>query len=179
MNDKNKDEWPCLICKIIIMRMIKAISAILITVCLLSCGNLKNISIDEVSESRMRKQSGSKVTIETRVKVNNPTGHKLVLRKVDAEILRKGYQFADVRLSKKVKIPAHSNDYHSVMLEFDVIDVMAVATGTVDLTQLDDNFTVSGFIKGGTALLCKKFKFNDVTMSQLDELLYNAQHGAN
>lgn len=153
------------------VKAVKYIFLLLTVINLTSCGNFKNVSIDEVEESRVRKQSGSKVVVETRIRVNNPTSHKLVLRKINAEILRNGYQFADVTLKEKVKVPAHTNDYHSVLLEFDVINIMAVITGTVDLTQLDDSFTATGFIKGGTGLLSKKFKFADVPMSRLENLL--------
>ncbi|MDR1054351.1 MAG: hypothetical protein LBL90_00620 [Prevotellaceae bacterium] len=156
------------------MKLIQFLFLLFVILAFVSCGNLKNISIDEVEQSVVRRQSGSKVMVETRVKVNNPTGHKLVLRKIDAEILRNGYQFANVKLKEKVKVLPHSNDYHSVFVEFNVIDIMAVITKTVDLTRLNDNFTATGFIKGGTGLLCKKFKFTDITMSQLENLLYGS-----
>lgn len=154
------------------MKVVNLLYITLVALCLTACSNFKNISIDDIQQGKVRTQSGTKVTVEIKVKVNNPTGHNLVLRKIKAEVLRNGYQFADVRLKKKVKVPPHTNNYHSVFIEFDLIDVMAVITGTVDLTQLDDSFTTTGFIKGGTGLFCKKYKFTDVPMSQLQGMMY-------
>ena len=128
-----------------------------------SCAKMKNISVEEVSSPVIRSLSGRKAVVEIEIKINNPTGNKLYLKKGEFDILRNGYTFGKARLLDKTEIPEHSNDYHPVSFEIIITDTPAIMTGKLrEILSGDESasLTFSGYIKGGTKLLSKKIRLD-------------------
>ena len=132
-----------------------------------SCAKMKNISVEKVGSPVIRSLAGRKAVVEIDVKINNPTGNRLYLKKGEFDILRNGYTFGKARLLNKTEIPEHSNDYHPVSFEIIVTDTPAIMTGSVrEILSGNEaaSLTFSGYIKGGTKLISKKFKFEEMKL---------------
>jgi hypothetical protein len=126
---------------------------------------MKEISVEDVGRPVLKSLAGRKAVMEIGVKVNNPTGKKLYLKKGEFEIFNKGYTFGKARLLEQTEIPAYSNDYQPVLLEISITDAMAIMKGSVHSILSDENIsllTFSGYIKGGTKLISKKYKFENM-----------------
>ncbi|MDR0660553.1 MAG: LEA type 2 family protein [Prevotellaceae bacterium] len=136
-----------------------------------SCGNLSNVDISYDGDVELRSVKGSKATFIIPATVDNPTGHALKLKKVELNIYRKGYTFAELNLPKTLKIPAHTNQLYELQLEIYFKNPFALIEDDFDIEE--EIYTLEGYIKIGVGLLSKKLKFKEVTFNQLIKQLKN------
>jgi hypothetical protein len=125
---------------------------------------MKDISVEEVGNPIIRSLAGRKAIVEIEIRINNPTGNRLFLKKGEFDVFRNGYTFGKARLLNKTEIPEHSNDYHPVSFEISITDTPAIMTGKVrEILSGSEaaSLTFSGYIKGGTKLISKKFNFEN------------------
>jgi hypothetical protein len=130
---------------------------------------MKNISVDEVGNPIIKSLAGRKAVVEIEIRINNPTGNKLYLKKGEFDVFRNGYTFGKARLLNKTEIPKHSNDYHAVSFEIIITDTPAIMTGKVREIlsgSENDSLTFSGYIKGGTKLISRKFRLEEMKIGR-------------
>ena len=130
---------------------------------------MNDVSLEDLSRPVLKSLAGRKAVLEIGVRVNNPTGHRLYLKKGEFEIFNRGYSFGRARLLERTEIPEYSNDYQTALLEITVTDALAIMKGSVHSILSDENMpylTFSGYIKGGTKLISKKYRFEDMPLGE-------------
>lgn len=149
----------------------KYVAIIATIIFLTSCGSLNNISIDYDDDAELKSIKGSRATFTISATVDNPTKHKLNLKKVEFDIFRRGYTYADLSLPKQLTIPANSNQPHNLNLQIHFKDPFALLEDDFDIES--DEYTLTGIIKVSVCLFSKKMKFRNVTFNQLINQLEN------
>lgn len=130
-----------------------------------SCGNVKDINIEELQYINIKSLKGSNAVVEIGVLVNNPSTHNLIIKAANIEILRDGYYFGTADLHEKVTIPKRTYETATITFNVKITDKMAILSGRIrnilageDRTKLSFN----GYIKGGTKMVSKKIKLENV-----------------
>ena len=129
-----------------------------------SCAGLKKVTVSEFGINKLRNISGSKALVEFKAKVDNPSAHKLRLKKSEFEIFKNGYSFGEAVLKDRIEVLPHSDDYCLFLIEIKITDAVSLMTGNVrDLLsgKNPDEMTLTGYVKAGTWFLSKKIRFED------------------
>jgi hypothetical protein len=136
---------------------------ILLTFFTSSCGNIKNIDIEELQEIKIRTLKGSNAVVEVNILVNNTSSHNIYIKKADVEILRDGYSFGTASLHERAMIKKRTRERITVLFDVRITDKMAIISGRIkailagkDRTQL----SFSGRIKAGTRTFSKHIPFD-------------------
>ena len=153
------------------MKRINWILLITLPFLLSSCGSLSNVDVSYNDDGELKSMKGSKGIFAAPVIVDNPTGYTLKLKKVEFDIFRRGYTFGTLSLPNTLKVPAHSNLQHELLLEIHFKNPLALLDDDFDIES--EEYTLSGYIKIGVGMFSKKYKFEEQTFNRLINQLEN------
>ncbi|MDR2424482.1 MAG: hypothetical protein LBD59_07135 [Prevotellaceae bacterium] len=128
---------------------------------LASCGNIRDVEIENIEEIKLKTLKGSKATVEVKITVNNRSAHNIYLKKADFEILREGYSFATAIMTGKYLITKHSRQTQVLMFNLDISDRMLIVSGRIRAVLAGEDRTklsLAGKIRAGTKILSKNIK---------------------
>lgn len=134
-----------------------------------SCGNIKNIEVEELQYVDLKTLKGSKAVVEIGVLINNPSSHNIRIKDADIEILRDGYSFGTADLYEQSVINKHSRDTVKLKFNLNISDKMAIMSGRIKAILAGEDRTTlsfSGYIKGGTKMVSKKIKFENLEFEE-------------
>lgn len=143
--------------------MRQAATAFLLLVCLASCGNIRDVEIENIEEINLKTLKGSRATVEVKVVIDNRSSHNIYLKKADFEILRDGYAFATAALKGKYTVPKHSRDTYLLLFNLDISDKMLIVSGRIRAVLAGEDRTklsIEGKIRAGTKILSKTIKIH-------------------
>jgi LEA14-like dessication related protein len=112
--------------------------------------------------------STSKIKMTVSIKVHNPTAKKLTLQRAAFDVLDDDAVIAHLHLLEAVEIPASSDGYHSLPLELNVTNMLALLSGGIDLKNPQlDKLLVNGSLKMKAGRLSKTITIRNKTIDQL------------
>jgi LEA14-like dessication related protein len=130
--------------------------------------NLDRVRIDNYNLEDVAFVGASKVKINVSIKVHNPTAKKLTLQQVAFDVLDDDAVIARMRLVEAVEIPASSDGYHTLPVELNITNMLALLTGGIDLNNLQlDKLFVNGSLHMKAGLLSKTITVRNKTIGQL------------
>lgn len=144
---------------------------LLLVLLLGSCGNVKDVAVEDVKGLRLKGMTGSKLVLEFQAKVNNPTSHNLYLKKAVFDVLLDGYTFAGAQLAERVEFPKRSSEYQTIQVNVELKDLLGLSK--LNMSSLDTNladFSLSGYAKGGHKLFSRKYKFDNISLSPQEQI---------
>jgi LEA14-like dessication related protein len=140
-------------------------TVILISTLVVSCGNIRNIEIEELREVKLKTLKGNKAVVEITVLINNPSAYNIYVKDADIEVLRDEYSFGKATLFQKVKINKRSNETVNILFNLEITDRMTILSGRIRAILAGQDRTklyFSGYIKGGTKMLSKSIRFENI-----------------
>ena len=145
--------------------MFKKIMVPIALLCLMSCGKMQDIKIEEFQGMELKTLKGNKAVIELSVLIDNPSAHNITIKAADIEILRDGYYFGVADLNKETKIGKRSKQTVSIFFNLEITDRIVVMSGRIrDILSGNDRtkLSFSGYIKGKAKGISKKITFENV-----------------
>ena len=151
--------------KYFVMRYTKLLLAFLFALSLASCSSYKEIRVEKVTNVNLREFSGSTAYVDLTVLVNNPTGSKVNLNKLDVDINRFDNKFAHIESMEKVEVPAKSQTEKTILLKIRLANILS--SGFILLTRKfnPEDYTANGYLKVSTFPFSKKIKFENQKLS--------------
>ncbi|WP_320051972.1 hypothetical protein [uncultured Acetobacteroides sp.] len=143
------------------MRYTKLLLAFLFALSLASCSSYKEIRVEKVTNVNLREFSGSTAYVDLTVLVNNPTGSKVNLNKLDIDINRFDNKFAHIESLEKVVVPAKSHIETTIQLKVRIVNILS--SGFILLTRKfnPEDYTANGYLKVSAFPFSKKIKFEN------------------
>ncbi len=125
-------------------------------ICLFSCvGELKEISINKITNFKINKADLKNIDAEISVSINNPNNKSFKIYRSKAQIFVGGANLGTARIVKKVKIPANSSIDNTFALHGDLknLNFSALANLAMGKPILE----IKGYLKVGKWFYKKKF----------------------
>ncbi|MDR3133597.1 MAG: hypothetical protein LBU42_06190 [Prevotellaceae bacterium] len=134
-----------------------------------SCvANLDRVRIDSYSLENVAFSGASKAKINLSIKVYNPTARKLTLEHAAFDVSGDGGVIARLHLMEAVEIPAESDGYHSLPVELNITNMLALLAGGMDLNNPPlDKLLLSGSLKVKAGMLSRTITVQNKTIGQL------------
>ena len=143
--------------KLIYLRLF-ALTLILITG-LNSCKNFEEVKISTINSFKIKELNAKGIEAEITVTIDNPNPFAFKIYKSSIDIKYGNTNLGTAYLSKKVRIPAHSNKEHIFTLKSDfkgisLADIMALMDGKGKKLEFN------GYVKAGRFIYRKKILIN-------------------
>ncbi|MDR3226575.1 MAG: hypothetical protein LBT56_02755 [Prevotellaceae bacterium] len=151
------------------MQILKHIIYIFATLVFISCTDFDNVKINiNRDDVKINSVKGSRFKLNIPVEIDNPTTKKLVLKKINIDIRKNGYNFAKIELNERLEIPPKSNDRYTVILNGKIVDMFSVIfSGFSFKNTQTEIYTLNGFVKAGTKIFSKKIKLKNADFEAL------------
>jgi hypothetical protein len=143
------------------MRYTKLLLVFLFALLLASCSSYKDIRVEKVTNVSLREFSGSTAYVDLTVLVNNPTGSKVNLNKLNIDVNRFDNKFAHIESVEKVEVPAKSHIEKTIVLKIRIANILS--SGFILLTRKfnPEDYTLNGYAKVSAFPFSKKIKFQN------------------
>jgi hypothetical protein len=111
---------------------------------------------------------GSNFKLNIPVEIDNRTTKKLVLKKIDIDIRKNGYNFAKLNMTEKIEFENKTKENYIIVLTGKIVDPMSmIFSGFRFKNTPNENYTLNGYIKIGTTAFGKKIKFKNADFETL------------
>jgi len=110
---------------------------------------------------------GSKIIVDFSAMVNNPN-RAFVIHQAEGQLNRDQKPFSAAHLLQAIVVPGKSEQRCSGQIQLTILDLMGAFQMGADYRSWDmDPFLFTGDIQIRAAWIKKKFKYNDIPLSQL------------
>lgn len=131
---------------------------------LTSCIKFDEVEIQDVRSLRLMDFSERGISVNSEIKINNPNNFDISVVGSSFDIFLKNEKIGSAKIENKLKIPANSQNYHTLTLISDqsginigsLPQLIGLATGGSGKVK----FRVEGHIIGKALLFRKKIKIN-------------------
>lgn len=133
------------------------------------CANFDSVHINIDGDNvKINSVKGSNFKLNIPVEIDNPTKKKLVLKKINMDVLKNGYNFAKLNMSVKIEIESNTKKRYVIVLNGKIVDPMSMMFSGFSLKNTpNENYRLNGYIKAGTGAFVKKIKFKDIDFETL------------
>jgi LEA14-like dessication related protein len=151
------------------MQILKHTIFILAALTVAGCTNFNNVHINIDGDNvKINSVKGSRFKLNIPVEIDNPTTKKLVLKKINIDVLKNGYNFAKLELNEKIEIEKKTNDKYTVILNGRIVDPMTAIFSNFSFRNTQTEiYTLNGYAKVGTTAFGKKIKFKNADFETL------------
>lgn len=142
---------------------------ILFSIILTSCLSVKEVSLQEIEQFKIKKITKEGMQTEITVKIKNPNNFGFYIYSGQADVQFINLPLGKAHLIKKIYIPAHSTESYNLLLNttFDKITMQDILNTLYKPNSL--KLKINGHIKVGKFLLRKKiytqFEGNPINLS--------------
>lgn len=140
-----------------------AISMVLLS----GCGKFENITIHGIKNVKLRGIKDGSVLINLTLDIENPNNRKITISKIEFKAWLKNRELGKLKNSKKIVLDSKSRSEIQVPVEIVLrtpADIFKLSNLSSDLL---DQLTVEGFIKGRSMCFSKKIKIEKQPFSKL------------
>ncbi|MDR1551994.1 MAG: hypothetical protein LBS69_00835 [Prevotellaceae bacterium] len=127
------------------------------------CTDFDNVRLNIDSNNiKINSVKGSNFKLNIPVEIDNPTTKKLVLKKINIDVRKNGYNFAKLNLNERIEIGSKTKEKHTVVLNGKIVDPFGMIFSGFNFKNTpNENYTLHGFIKAGTTTFSKKIKIKN------------------
>lgn len=149
------------------MRAIKYLFLATLAIMLASCSSYKEITIDKMTNLKVREFQGSTAIVDLKLLINNPTGSAVSLKEIDIDLNRKNAKFAHVTSIEKVVVPAKTHEEHTVSLMIRITNILSSGAVLLSGKLNPEDFTANGYIKVSKFPFSKKIRLNNQNINDI------------
>ncbi|MDR2064580.1 MAG: hypothetical protein LBP85_02550 [Prevotellaceae bacterium] len=151
------------------MQIIKYTILTLATLIFAGCADFDNVQINiDGINVKINSVKGSNFKLNIPVEIDNPTTKKLVLKKINIDVLKNGYNFAKLNMPEKIEIENNTKKRYVIVLNGKIVDhVSMMFSGFNFKNTPNENYTLNGYVKAGTGMFSKKIKFKNIDFETL------------
>jgi LEA14-like dessication related protein len=142
------------------------------------CADFNDVSINiDGSNMKINSVKGSRFKLNIPVEIDNPTTKKLLLKKINFDVRKNGYNFAKLEMNESVEIANNTKEKYTVVLNGKIVDPAGmIFSGFSFKNTSSENYTLNGFVKAGTKIFSKKIKFKNADFSTLINSFEKTEH---
>jgi len=130
------------------------------TLLLTSCFRMEEVKIKEIKSVKLLEFSEEGLVVESNIQIDNPNIYDIKLVNSEFNIMVNNRKIGKAHIGSDLKIPASSNDYHTLLLKSSTSDLSSSAIPSliaITATGKDKLYLeVDGFIVGKVWLISKK-----------------------
>jgi LEA14-like dessication related protein len=133
---------------------------------LTSCGNLRDIRVEEIRRGSvsLQQQSNGKMRLSMDARISNPSRHTVTVTQLDLRLRFNGATIAVVNAPEQLKIAKRSNDFLPLQLDVQLQNMLML----LGLRKNNmDQLVVSGQLKAKAGLLHKTIDIEEQPASAL------------
>jgi LEA14-like dessication related protein len=120
---------------------------------------------------------GSRFKLNIPVEIDNPTSKKLLLKKINIDVRKNGYNFAKLDMSESIEIAGNTDGKYIVALNGRIVDPMGVIFSGFNFKNTpNEKYTLNGFVKAGTKIFSKKIKIKNADFETLINSFEKTKH---
>lgn len=120
------------------------------------------MEIKDIREIKINKLDTKSIEVQTRMKVYNPNSYAINVREINADLFLEGRPAGKAELMEKVHVPAHFDDYVTVMARTDLsagsVQLIPIILGASVKRSLE--VRVKGTAKARSFIIGKKVDFD-------------------
>ncbi|MDR2293273.1 MAG: hypothetical protein LBE11_07355 [Prevotellaceae bacterium] len=151
------------------MQILKYTIFIFATLIFAGCSDFENVHVNIDSNNvKINAVKGSNFKLNIPVEIDNPTTKKLVLKKINIDVRKNGYNFAKLNMTEKIEFGNKTKENYIIVLTGKIVDPMSmIFSGFRFKNTPNENYTLNGYIKIGTSIFSKKIKFENADFETL------------
>ncbi|MDR1984852.1 MAG: hypothetical protein LBQ28_08520 [Prevotellaceae bacterium] len=161
------------------MQILKHIIFTIATLVFVGCTDFDDVRINiNGDDVKINSVKGSRFKLNIPVEIDNPTTKNLMLKKINADVRKNGYNFAKLDMNENIEIKAETKEKYIVILNGKIVDPMGVMfSGFSFRNTQNENYTLNGFIKVGTKTFSRKIKFKNADFETFINSFGNKTNG--